>query len=173
MIYGLATIGDIYDVAQRMRERDYKEIVCTTHAQDRIELSDHIARTWSQSPWTYVFGTKEEGRIACLTLTSMRPGVWNVGLFATDKLEIIGKPLTKHVIKAIIPMIFEIGAHRVEAQSIVGYEEVHEWLRFLALKPESMLYGYGKNGENFINFAWVRKNEGSAKWQARKIVIDE
>ena len=108
MIHGHATIGDIYDVAQRMRKRDYEEIVCTTHAEDRYELSDYIAKTWSQSPATYVFGTKEEGRIACLTLTSMRPGVWNVGLFATDKLEIIGKPLTKHVIKVIIPMLSKI-----------------------------------------------------------------
>ena len=59
MIYGHATIGDIYDVAQRMRERDYQEIICTTHAEDRYELSDYIAKTWSQSPATYVFGTKE------------------------------------------------------------------------------------------------------------------
>ena len=114
------------------------------------------------------FGTKEEGRIACLTLTSMRPGVWNVGLFATDKLEIIGKSLTKHIIKVIIPMLQEIGTHRVEAQSIVGYEEVHEWFGFLGLKPESMLHGYGRNGERFHKFCVGKKKRGNAKWQARK-----
>lgn len=173
MIYGYASIGDIYDVALRMRERDYEEIVCTTHAQNRHELADYLARTWSQSPATYVFGNKEDGGICCLVLNPMRPGVWNLGLFATDKLESIGKSLTKHIIKDIIPILDKAQAHRVEAQSIVGYEEVHNWLRFFGLKEESVLSKYGRNGEDFINFAWIREVDGHAKWKPGKIVIED
>lgn len=171
MIHGYATIGDIFDVAMRMRERDYEEIVCTTYAKDRYELADILARSWSQSPATYVFGTEELGRIACLTLTAERPGVWNLGLFATDKLESIGKSLTKHVIRDIIPLLDKAEAHRVEAQSIVGYEEVHNWLQFFGLRKESVLKKYGRNGEDFVNFAWTREGNGKAKWQPGKVDI--
>ena len=90
------------------------------------------------------------------------------GLFATDKLEIIGKSHDKACNKVIIPMLQEIGTHRVEAQSIVGYEEVHEWLGFLGLKPESMLHGYGRNGENFINFCVGKKKRGKRNGKQEK-----
>ena len=63
--------------------------------------------------------------------------------------------LTKLIIKSIIPTLDNAGAHRVEAQSIAGYKSVHNWLKFLGLEEESVLRGYGRNGEDFINFSYA------------------
>ena len=45
---------------------------------------------------------------------------------------------------------------------------MHNWLKFLGLKEESILKGYGRNKEDFINFAWVRgENSENVKWIRR------
>ncbi len=85
-------------------------------------------------------------------------------MFATDKFQKIGTQLTRLIIKRIIKAIEGTGAHRVECQSIEGYEEVHQWLEFLGLKKESRIAGFGRNGENFITFAYVKDSKEKVKW---------
>ena len=58
----------------------------------------------------------------------------------------------------------------MEAQSIQGYTTVHNWLKFLGLKEESVLKGYGRNNEDFVNFAWVRDTNKNVKWISRGVV---
>ena len=85
-------------------------------------------------------------------------------MFATDDFQKIGAQLTRLIIKRIIGAIEQTGAHRVECQSIEGYEEVHNWLEFLGLKKESLIKGFGRNGENFITFAYVKESVEPVKW---------
>ena len=51
--------------------------------------------------------------------------------------------------------------------------EVHNWLKFLGLEEESIIKGYGKNGEDFVNFAYVRPPQskpGTVKWHSPGVV---
>ena len=68
-------LGDIYDVAQRMRERDYQEIICTTHAEDELQLSDYIAKNMVTIT-SDLFLEQRKGRIACFN--TYIDGVGNV-----------------------------------------------------------------------------------------------
>lgn len=168
MIWEEGNVGSIYNVALNMRQRDYEEIAALCFCENRKELADQLARSWADHKTTIVCGTKELGGIAALTYIPMRKGVWNLGLFATNNFQKIHLSLTKLVINSIIPVLDNANAHRVEAQSIVGYKTVHDWLKFLGLKEESILKGYGKNKEDFINFAWVRgENSENVKWIRR------
>ena len=132
----------------------YEEIVCTTFQNNREELAVFLAETWEPHETTICCGTEDDGPIAILTYVPLRPNVWSFGMFATDKFQKIGTQLTRLIIKRIIKAIEGTGAHRVECQSIEGYEEVHQWLEFLGLKKESRIAGFGRNGENFITFAY-------------------
>ena len=61
---------------------------------------------------------------------------------------------------------------RVE-QSIEGYKEIHRWLQFLGLQKEGEMPGYGRNGENFITFSYVRADgqaPGTVKWRKSGVV---
>ena len=168
MIWEEGNVGSIYNVALNMRQRDYEEIAALCFCENRKELADQLARSWADHKTTIVCGTKELGGIAALTYIPMRKGVWNLGLFATNNFQKIHLSLAKLVINSIIPVLDNANAHRVEAQSIVGYKTVHNWLKFLGLKEESVLKGYGKNKEDFINFAWVRgENSENVKWIRR------
>ena len=91
-------------------------------------------------------------------------------MFATDSFQNVGSFLTKRIIRDIIPALDNGGAHRVECQSIVGYDQVHAWLEFLGLREECLLKGFGKNGEDFKTFSWVRDEAGHYGWDKGKIV---
>jgi len=165
MIYERSHQEDIYRVAVAMRERDYEEISCLTYAENREELAGVLAETWSKIETTITCGTKEDGPIAILTYIPLRYGVWSFGMFATDKFGKIGTQLTRLILKRIIKALNEAGAHRVECQSIEGYDEVHNWLQFLGLKKESLVRGFGRNGENFITFAYVKDGKEPVEWK--------
>lgn len=173
MIWQPASIGSIYDIALNMRERDFEECSALSFCENRHELADEIARSWSKSETTIVCGTKEIGGIAAFTYMPLRKGVWNMGLVATNDFNKIHLSLTKLIIKSIIPTLDNAGAHRVEAQSIAGYSSVHNWLKFLGLEEESIIKGYGRNGEDFVNFAYVRPPQskpGTVKWHSPGVV---
>lgn len=168
-----ASIGALYDIALHMRERDFEECSALSFAETRHELAEEIARSWSRSETTLICGTEELGGIAAFTYMPLRRGVWNMGLIATDKFDKIHLSLTRLIIKSIIPVLDNAGAHRVEAQSIAGYSSVHNWLKFLGLEEESVIKGYGKNGEDFVNFAYVRPPQsqpGTVKWHKPGVV---
>ena len=168
MIWEEGNVGSIYNVALNMRQKDYEEIVALSFCESRKELADQLSRSWAGHKTTIVCGTKEHGAIAAFTYIPMRKGVWSLGLFATNNFQKIHLSLTKLIINSIIPILDKAKAHRVEAQSIDGYEAVHNWLKFLGLNEESVLKSYGRNGEDFINFAWVRgKNDHNVNWIRR------
>lgn len=155
---------EIFAVAENMRERDYEEISALRYTQTRKELAYAIANNIADFETVYVCGD-DEGPIAIVTYIPMRPGVWNLGMFATDRFEKVGIYLTKRIIRDIIPALDRSKAHRVEAWSIEGYTEVHKWLRFLGLEEECTVRKCGKNGEDFKIFSYIRGNDASVKWR--------
>lgn len=164
-----ATPEDIHYVAMNMRSRDYDEIVCVSWAEDRAQLAQFLVNGLSDHDNVYCFYA--DAPIAILSYIPMRPGVWNLGMFATDKIKKVGGFLTKTIIRDIIPALDSAKAHRVECQSIEGYEQVHKWLEFIGLKKEKKIPGYGRNKENFYTFSYVREDQkpGSLKWQRGEI----
>jgi len=172
MFFRAAKVEEIYHVAMEMRQRDYEEILCVTWAEDREELAEYMMFALKEHENVYAFGIGEEP-VGIVSYIPLRPGVWHLGLFATDKFQKVGSFLTRCVIRDIIPALDRGKAHRVEAQSIVGYDEVHRWLEFIGLKKESDLPGFGRNGENFVNFTYVRKpgaKPGSLKWRKPGVI---
>jgi len=157
--------NEVFHVARNMRERDFEEISALKYTDDRDEMAYQIANATAEFETVYVVGDTEP--VAIVTYIPVRPGVWNLGMFATDRFKSIGLYLTKRIIRDIIPALDRAKAHRVEAFSIEGYDEIHEWLRFLGLEEECTLSGYGKNGEDFKVFSYVRNSDDSVRWRKR------
>ena len=156
---------EVFHVARNMRERDFEEISALKYTDDRDEMAYQIANATAEFETVYVVGDTEP--VAIVTYIPVRPGVWNLGMFATDRFKSVGLYLTKRIIRDIIPALDRAKAHRVEAFSIEGYDEIHEWLRFLGLEEECTLSGYGKNGEDCKVFSYVRYSDDSVRWRKR------
>jgi len=160
---------EVYNVALNMRERDFEEIDALRWSEGREELAQGLCNELGNFQNVFVCGD-DDGPVAIVCYIPLRRGVWSLGLFATDSFQNIGSFLTKRIIREIIPALDHGGAHRVECQSIVGYDQVHAWLEFLGLREECLLKGFGKNGEDFKTFSWVRDEAGHYGWDRGEIV---
>ena len=154
---------EIFYVAENMRERDFDEISALRWLDDRKDLAYALTNAISDFETVYTVGDTDP--VAIVSYIPVRPGVWNLGMFATDSFNSIGLYLTKRIIRDIIPSLERVKAHRVEAYSIEGYDEVHKWLTFLGLREECTLSKYGKNKQDFKVFSWVRSTDDSVKWR--------
>ena len=153
MRLGPITYGDALYIAEHMREWDRREVFAGLWTDSPYEVVQH-ALLWKPG-WTAYFGLKP---IALVGAFPTHPGVWSVGMVATDEFPKIGKKLTRFVKRVMIPALVETGAHRAECCSMVGHEEAHRWLKLLGAHEEALHKGFGRGQEDFIRFVWDRAN---------------
>lgn len=143
-------------IARNMRQADAREIFATRYDNDPDLLAVDVLTRWG--PMWWVAGNAQTQRpIAVIGATERWPGMWQVGMFATDEFGQIGPGLTKWVRQRMIPTIRETqhGVRRAQAFSIEGHDVAHRWLEMLgAVRDPVPLDGYGKGGETFHNYVW-------------------
>ncbi len=85
------------------------------------------------------------------------PGVAFIFLVATDDLPKLRVPIAKWA-RRVIPFAFKkMPIHRFETTSFAGRRDAHRWLRFLGAEREAVLSRYGRNGEDFYVYRWLRE----------------
>lgn len=151
-----ASPGDVEAVALRMRERDVAEFLAVSWATTREELASSLASRYGARP--DVMCGFHDGEPACIGGTiEARPNVLTLLFFATEAFPHILFPVTRFIRNELFARLKSAGVHRIEAVSMIGHAESHRWLRTLGLEREGPpMRGYGKNGEDFVQFAWVR-----------------
>lgn len=141
---------DVSYVCRNMRDADRRELFACRFDEDPDRLTMDVLQRWTIA---WVVGL--ERPIAVLGGVEMWPGLWSVGMFATDEFGQIGSQLTRWLRRRMIPVAREAGARRLEARSIEGHDEAHRWLLKLgAERDEKPLTNWGKGGETFFNFVW-------------------
>lgn len=138
-------------VAVNMRDSDAREIFATRRDEDRARLAADTAR---RGDFAWCAGDGEP--IVAIGVVFLWPGVWQAWMFATDRFDAVGFPLTRWVRRVMMPEIDRTGAHRVQAYSIEGHHQAHRWLEGLGAVHEFTHPNYGKNREPFRAYAWNR-----------------
>lgn len=144
--------GLVYPVALNMRDEDKREIYANRFSDDPMSVARDAIRLGSPVGW--VSGL--ERPIAAFGCHLMWPGVWSMWLFGTNEFRRIGIGMTKLVRRDILPMLWEAGAHRLEARSISGHVDAQRWLELIGARREATLKSYGRGGEDFHVYAWER-----------------
>ena len=149
-----ATIDDVRTVALAMRDRDYAEFSAVSFASGREQLAADLAARYGNRP--DVMCGFHQGEAACIGGTiEARPNVLTMLFFATERFGQIAFPVTRFIRNELFHRFKTAGVHRIEAVSLAGNAETHRWLRTLGLEQETdLMRGYGKAGEDFIQFAW-------------------
>lgn len=146
-----ADAESVIRVACNMRAKDLEECLATRWSDDPMTIAED---TLVYPGLTWV-GWLDDEPVAVYGAKPMWPGVWGAFLYATDKFDKIGLPLTKHVRRVIIPGLVAAGAHRVEAKSLGTHETAHKWMRSFGAREESRMPLYGKGGEEFVTYVWM------------------
>lgn len=142
-------------VAENMRFTDVAEFLAVSPHDSKAALVGALVRKYQSDPGV-ICASDMIGPIAVGAMVETRPNVITLMFFATDRFPDIAAPLTRFIRKQLFPRYRNIGVHRIECVSVGGYEAAHKWIRALGLEEEAVMPGYGKNGETFHQFAWVR-----------------
>lgn len=155
MTINRATAGDVRAVAEAMRERDFTEFTATNFTTNRRQLAHDLALRYGGRDDVLV--GRADGQPVCIGGTiETWPGVITLLFFATDDFHKIGRGITRWIKRELFPRYVESGIHRIQAVSHSQHRDAHAWLRALGLKQEAVFKGFGKDGEDFIQFAQVR-----------------
>lgn len=60
------------------------------------------------------------------------------------------------------------GVKRIEARSIINHHDAHRWLAWLGFSRETVLKEWGRDGADFIQFAWLRSEYGKMRKLIRR-----
>lgn len=152
-----ATVAAVREVAENMRPRDREEFMAVSPFETHSQLVDAVVERYALHQDAYVFRTDDGAPVGMAGMIRHRPNVITLLFFATEQFPEIGSDLTRFVRKVLFPKYRERGVHRIECASIEGYAETHRWLEVLGLQQEAIMPGYGRDGQTYIQFAWVRK----------------
>lgn len=154
MIAEAATARTVREVAEEMRPRDREEFMAASPFERHTDLVEALVERYSPHPDVYAFLDGQEP-IAIAGLIQHRPRVVTLLFFSKPDLARIGADLTRFVAQRLFPAYQQRGVHRIECASIESYGETHRWLKTLGLKQEAIMPGYGRDGQTYIQFAWV------------------
>lgn len=144
---------DVTYVAAHMRDADRREIYC----QRADENAHAMAVTMVYTSPVHCYVAFEDGSpVAAFGAGELHPNMWTAWAFGTRRIRRAIPAVSRHIRDHMIPAILKAGAHRCEVRSIVDHDIAHRWLEGLGAVREAGLPGYGRNGEDFILFAWRR-----------------
>ncbi|ACK52017.1 hypothetical protein Msil_3108 [Methylocella silvestris BL2] len=144
----------VYDIALKMRARDFEELEAVSHMSTREDLARLLSDRYGSRDDVFAVGL--DGKpIAICGLIELRPNVLSLLFFATDEFSSIALPLTKYVKRELFAPRIAAGVHRIECASMSSYRAVHNWIEALGLSFESTIRKCGKAGQDFDYYAWV------------------
>jgi len=88
------------------------------------------------------------------------PDHWQAWAFGTERFKRCVPLMTRHILS--MRSKIERDCRRLQVISLVGHDIAHRWIETLGAEREGRLTGYGRGGEDFWIYAWVRSGRGSS-----------
>lgn len=150
-----ATPDALHHVAAHMRAMDRREVYGLHWFDDPDSL---VHRMMTMAPLAWVALAPDNGEpVYAFAILPVRPGVWAMGGFGTDRFPVIARPLTRFTRHLIVSTLADDFGHRIECVSIAEKIDGHRWLESLGAQREGVLHAYGRNQEDYIMFAWRKQ----------------
>lgn len=148
------TLSAVEYIALHMREADKAEVYGMRAHDSPFILAKEVilAATYGKA------GIAEHNGVpvAVVGVSPSWPGVWDAWAFGTDDWHRCAVSITRYALNVLRPHILERGAHRMHCASRIDHTDAHRWLSVLGAKPESVLRNYGRDGSDYVMFAWSR-----------------
>lgn len=150
-----ATIRDMSFIAASLSDDDHQEIHCqfsNISARDIALVSFHGSPEWAFTAWL-------DGQpVLAFGLAMEHPRRAYAWAWGTARKGRAIPAATRYLLEVIKPEVLSGGIMRIHADSMASHSRAHSWLRRIGAQKESEMPHFGKNGETFYRFAWIRSN---------------
>ena len=138
-----------------MRESAFREFAPLWAIDTREQMADHLTERFGSRGCIRV--DADDGAVVAIgDVVETRPNVVSLLFFATDRFPEVARPATRFIVRRLLPELRALGVHRIEAIAAADNKEAHRWIQTMGLSQEAVLRKFGRNGEDYINFAWVK-----------------
>jgi hypothetical protein len=148
---------DVLFVAQSMRPSDRAEIFATQWTDTPDELAAAVVNSGAFRWGAYIDGVP----VAMIGAAPRWPGSWQAWAFGTNEFPRVARTLTRHARRFMQPALINAGARRMDAYALASHAQSNLWLRALGATPGNVLENWGKQGETFVCFTWLRKDNAA------------
>lgn len=135
------------------------EIVCQAHDLEEIyalngHRDPHVITNNVMAAANFAWVAWADGKpVSVFGATETHAGVWHAFLLTTPDFKKIAIPLTRFAKRTVVPTLFQIGAHRIEALLHEKHVFIHRWVESLGAKREFVKQGYAADGSAYYGFA--------------------
>jgi hypothetical protein len=155
------TLDPLFQLCLNMRDRDRAEVFALLPHDNLYRFAyeaDAMIRNNGRGNLFWVNGRPT----AVAAFTESWPGVWNVWMLGTEDFDHCVMPLMRWVRKTAVEILDDVGGHRLQCESKADYEEAHKMIRALGGREEVTFRKRGKNGEDYIQFVWLKGENDEA-----------
>lgn len=148
-----ADLGAAKYIVQNCRARDRAEI----EALYGLEASLTVIPEWASSAVLFhIFDDKDGKPVAFVAAHENAPTSVSLSMLATEHWPRVASSVIKWAKREAMPALLARGYRRAEARSIEGHPEAIRFLTRLGFQVEAYVSEFGRNGEDFIQFAVTR-----------------
>lgn len=141
-------------IALHLRECDAREVHGIRWDDDPMMLAMQSASLLADGHGRVVY---YRGRpAAVIGVVELHPGVWQGWAYGTEDFARVVPRLTRLVRNELRAYVVNKGGHRLEVFSRFDHWAAHRWLERLGAVREGLMRGFGKDGADYVRFAWTK-----------------
>lgn len=148
-----ADLGAIKYIIQNCRARDRAEIEALYGLQFTLEC----APAWASSACLVEIFDHNGQPAAFVAAHRVTETVCQLSMIATEDWRHVAASVIKWAKREGMPALYAQGFKRAECRSIEGHPEAIRFLMHLGFEVEAYVKSYGRNAEDFIQFAYTRR----------------
>lgn len=149
---GPANVRDVSFIAGNLRENDKTEVLCQLPASITQQQIGYICTRPGSSFVAYLDG--KPVMVFGFDPMTLAGNALNAWAFGTKDSHKVIHSITLWIRDYLLRDWINQGVTRLEARSYAGHIEAHRWLKSAGAIEEGPLHDYGRDGEQFILFAW-------------------
>lgn len=152
-----ATFRDLSFIAANLREQDERELSCQWKDWHPANVA-YVAHVSTPPDWQWVATLKGQpvAAFGCAQFSATDPDIWQAWGFGTDKMRRAIPAMTRHILGECRPRLLASSVRRLQVLTTTTHDLSHAWLSALGASYEGTLRAWGRNGEDFDIYAWVR-----------------
>ncbi|MBG6173264.1 hypothetical protein IWQ55_001164 [Labrenzia sp. EL_208] len=138
-----------------MREDDRREIVCLWKNWDTRALGICALETAVPGMvWSVWYDGQPAAAYGFSQASTFDPDHWQAWAFGTDRFRRCVPLITRHLTR-LRPLI-EQDCRRLQVIAHCEHDIAHRWIESFGGQKEGLLRSYGRGGEDYFVYAWIR-----------------